>query len=117
MPFNTKTQRQSTRTITVKWETDQGRHDCTITYRLGVLGTFSDQELEKMNSEDWFEQVVTAWDVTDADDKPLPPTKDGFALAREQGNPIPPWFTQLLTDAIYNDARPPTLTSRDSGDL
>lgn len=116
MPFNVRAQRQTTRSILIKWETDQGNHECAVTYRLGVLGTFAEEAITKMTTEDWIAAVVAAWDVTDADGNQLPPSKEGFDRASAQGDPIPPWFLQLVTDAIYNDARPPTLTSRDSAD-
>jgi hypothetical protein len=116
MAFNVKQQRQATRTILLKWESDQGEHDCQIVYRLGVLGAIPDSDLKVFNLDQWIEQVVARWDVEKGDSTPIPPTQHGILDAETAGEGLPFWFKNMVMDAIYSDARPPTLTSRPSDD-
>lgn len=91
-----------------------GGEDYHLTYRLGAINSeLSDWALESSSERgalrQWLERVVSAWDVTDDNDQPVPITRE----AMEQNEfPVPAMIA--FREAIWADCSPEKLQRRSS---
>jgi hypothetical protein len=103
MPLNVSRLADIQRTIPIELDTDDGKVEFNVTYRLSAINAKLSDWIKEHGSDrgaimGWLERLITKWDITDNGD-PVPPTADmmeryGFA------GPI----LQYILDEIYEDA-------------
>lgn len=109
MPFSARKLSDLHRSTKIQFNANEETVEINFTYKLSSMGIDLDDWLAE-HAEDreynmgWLERLLTTWDLTDDDGKPLPTTA---AAMEEYGIPTP--VIRMMLNACYEDGNATSL--------